>query len=104
MSEWLPKENHEQEILDFFLDLACKTLEAENGCLQYVVSKQMAHPNATDPRDFKIMLMQEYESIEDFEKHCQAPYVIALFDKLIVNEDNSPIDNFECRVFSRALR
>jgi len=48
ISEWLPKENCEQNIFETFLDLARKTLEAEKGCIQYNVSKQMTHPSTTD--------------------------------------------------------
>lgn len=102
ISEWLPKENCEQDLLEIFHDLARKTLEAEKGCIQYNVSKQMAHPSTTEPRDFKIMLMEEFQSIEDFEKHCEAPYVAALFNKLFANKNTSLVDNYECRVFSKA--
>jgi len=102
ISEWLPKENCEQDIFEVFRDLARQTLLAESGCIQYNVSKQMAHHNTTEPRAFKFMLMQEFKSIEDFEKHCKAPYVVALFDRLIANKNTSPIDNYECRVFSKA--
>ena len=102
ISEWLPKENCEQDIFEIFRDLARQTLETEKGCIQYNVSTQVTHPNTTSPRDFKIMLMQEFKSIEDFEKHCEAPYVAALFDKLIADQNTSLIDNYECRVFSKA--
>lgn len=102
ISEWLPKEKCEQALLDVFLDLARKTLKSESGCIQYNVSKQMTHHNTTAPRDFKIMLMQEFKSIEDFEKHCEAPYVLTLFDQLIANKNTALIDNYECRVFSKA--
>jgi quinol monooxygenase YgiN len=102
ISEWLPKANCEQEAFEIFLNLARKTLNAERGCLQYNVSKQMTHPNTTGPRNFKIMLMQEFKSIEDFDQHCAAPYVAELFDKLIANKNTSLIKNYECRAFFKA--
>ncbi len=102
ISEWLPKRNLEQDIFEVFRDLARQTLSSEKGCIQYNVSKHMTHHYTTEPRDFKIMLMQEFKSIEDFEKHCEAPYVVALFDRLIANKNTSPIENYECRVFSKA--
>jgi quinol monooxygenase YgiN len=101
ISEWLPKENCEHGLFEAFRDLAWQTLSAEKECIQYIVSKQMTHHNTTQPRDFKIMLMQEFKSIEDFERHCEAPYVVALFDKLVSNKNTSLIDNYECRVFSK---
>ena len=103
ISEWLPKENYEQHVFEVFHDLAQKTLEAEKGCLQYNISKQISHPNTTGPRDFIIMLMQEFKCIEDFEKHCEAPYVVDLFDKLILNKNDPLIENYECRVFLKTV-
>ena len=102
ISEWLPKENFEQEVFEAFCGIARQTLAAEEGCIQFNVSKQLLHPNTTEPRNFKIMLMQEYKSITDFEKHCEAPYVVALFDELIKNRNPPLIENYECRIFSKA--
>jgi quinol monooxygenase YgiN len=101
ISEWLPKENCEQRLLEAFQDLARKTLDDEKGCVQFNVSKQLLHSKTTAPRDFKIMLMQEYESVEDFEKHCEAPYVVEAFEVLLENKGTALIDNYECRIFSK---
>jgi hypothetical protein len=45
--------------------------------------------------------MQEYESVEDFEKHCEAPYVVEAFEVLLENKGTALIDNYECRIFSK---
>ena len=101
ISEWIPKEGREDEVFEQFKGLARQTLQQEKGCLQYNVTKQIPHANANGSTNYKILLMQEFESEADFEAHCQAPYVVDLSERILSDPKTSPIEDWQLRVFEK---
>ncbi len=102
VSEWLPKDNHEQTLFESFQELARITLEKEKGCLKYHVTRQISHPGTKGESKFAILLIQEYENIEAFNKHCDSEHVSDFSKKHVGDESTSIIKDWRCRVFSEA--
>lgn len=100
VSEWLPKKHHEEALFSHFKALARTTLEKESGCLQYLVTRQMAHPKATGESKFNILLIQEYDSIHSFDSHCSSAHVLEFAQKHLAHTDTGLVDHWRCRMFS----
>lgn len=100
ISEWLPKASCEQELLDVFKRLAAMTLEKENGCLRYHVTRQERHPGAPGQTEYPIILIQEYATKADFDKHCDSEYVSKFAEKYLINEETKLIDDWRCRLLA----
>lgn len=79
------KEGKEQELLEVLAALEPQTTR-EDGCIQYTVTKQFAHPNATG-KSFPIVFNEIWASKEDFELHCNKPYISNFFETHCVKED-----------------
>lgn len=73
------KEGKEQELIEALQTLEPKTLR-EDGCIQYIVTKQFSHPNATGS-SFPIVFNEIWESQEAFELHCTKPYITGFFQE-----------------------
>ncbi len=100
VSEWVPKEGCEEELWDCFKELMASTLEQEPGCIRAHVTRQVPHPGATGESKYKIILLQEYESVDAFDAHCGSDYVRNFADTHL--GDESIIVDWRCRLFSEA--
>lgn len=102
VSEWIAKENHEEELLDCFKKLLAKTMEQEEGCVKARVTQQITHPGAPTQSEYTIVLLQEYVSLEAFDHHCKSAYVADFFKTYIEDKKTSIVKDWRCRLFSEA--
>ena len=79
------KETKEQELLELLQGLEQRT-KREDGCIQYIVTKQFSHANATG-KSFPIVFNEIWESKEAFELHCNKSYIKDFFQKQCVDKD-----------------
>jgi len=100
ISEWLPKKNHEQILLESFKKLASLTLEKEQGCLKYNVTRQILHPGTKGQSKYTIILVEEFANIEAFEIHCQSEHVSDFVKNYIENKNTGVVEDWRCRIFS----
>lgn len=100
VSEWLPKENCEEQLFKTFKYLMEFTSANEKGCLRAHATRQIPHPGATGQSKYRIILLQEYENIDAFNAHCRSPYVREFVEKYLIDETTSPIKEWRCRLFS----
>lgn len=100
VSEWLPKENHEQELWLAFKKLLALSLKKEKGCLRAHVTWQIAHPGSPGKSKYTIVLLQEYLNVAVYDAHCKADYVTNFVKKYIDNMDTAIVENWRCRLFS----
>ncbi len=100
VSEWLPKENCEEELWDFFKELMALTKKNESGCIRAHATRQIPHPGSPGKSKYKIVLLQEYVDIKAFDAHCHADYVKSAFKKYIEDEETSIVKDWRCRLFS----
>ena len=91
------KETKEQELLELLQGLEPRT-KREDGCIQYIVTKHISHPNATG-KSFPIVFNEIWESKEAFELHCNKPYIKEFFHKHCVLEDGL-VKDFNVCVYS----
>ena len=71
VSEWLPKENCEEELWNLLKELMALTKKNESGCIRAHATRQIPHPGAPGKSKYKIVLLQEYVDIKAFDIHCQ---------------------------------
>lgn len=100
VSEWLPKENCEEELRKQFKSLMALTLENEQGCIRAHVTHPILHPGATGKTQYKIVLLQEFSDRQAFDAHCLAEYVKDFAEKYVINEDTSLVKEWRCRLLS----
>lgn len=100
VSEWLPKENYEEELWDFFKELMKITKKNESGCIRAHATRQISHPGAPGKSKFKIVLLQEYVDINAFEAHCNSDHVKNAFNKYMADPETSIIEDWCCRLLS----
>lgn len=100
VSEWLPKENCEEEAWIFFKELMRLTKKNEIGCVRAHATKQIPHPGSPGKSKYKIVCLQEYVDIKAFDAHCNADYVKSAFKTYIENEKTAIIEDWTCRLFS----
>jgi quinol monooxygenase YgiN len=91
------KKGKEEKLLKVLQSLEPKTLR-EDGCIQYIVTKQIAHPNATG-KSFPIVFNEIWESKEAFELHCNKKYITDFFQKECVDKDGL-VKDFNVCVYS----
>ena len=56
VSEWLPKENCEEELWLFFKELMALTKKSERGCIRAHATRQIPHPGAPGNSKYKYKL------------------------------------------------
>ena len=100
IAEFLPRQNHEQELFELLNNLAAQTLKNEKGCLSYLVTRQVLHPGAQGVSKYKIVSIEEFSDKSAFENHCSASYVIDFVKQYIEPKDTSIVDDFCVRLFS----
>ncbi len=99
VSEWLPKEGFEQELLIKFKKLMALTLENEKGCLRAHATRQVLHPSALGKSKYTIILLQEYVDLNAFEAHCSADYVVNAFKELVESPASAMVSEWQVRLF-----
>lgn len=100
VSEWLPKENHEEELWNFFKELMALTKKHEKGCIRAHATRQITHPGSPGKSKYTIVLLQEYSDIAAFDAHCQTDYVKNAFQNCVENEKTAIVKEWCCRLFS----
>lgn len=100
VSEWLPKENCEQELWKQFKNLMAVTLKNESGCIRAHATRQISHPGAPGKSKYKIILLQEYVDTKAFDIHCGKDYVTNFVKKYIENKETSLVEDGRVRLFS----
>lgn len=100
VSEWLPKENCDEQAWDFFKELMATTKREEPGCVSAHATRQISHPGSPGKSKYKIVLLQEYVDIEAFDAHCQADYVKSAFERYVGDVGTAIIEEWTCRLFS----
>ncbi len=91
------KEGKEQELLETLQGLEPQTTR-EDGCIQYIVTKHIEHPNAMG-KSFPIVFNEIWESKEAFELHCNKPYITNFFETQCVDK-NGLVEDFNVCVYS----
>ena len=79
------KEGLNEELFKVLQSLEPQTIR-EDGCIQYIVTKQFSHANATG-KSFPIVFNEIWESKEAFELHCNKSYIKDFFQKQCVDKD-----------------
>jgi len=98
VSEWLAKEEHDNELYEQFKKLMSITREREQGCVKAHVTRQVKHPGSPGQSPYKIFLLQEFTNQQAFDLHCAADYVKEAFDKLVDGKD-AIVQEWMCRLF-----
>lgn len=100
VSEWLPKENKEQEFWRHVKKLMALTLEKEKGCLRAHATRQINHPGSPGKSKYTIVLLQEYVNLQAFDIHCRSDYVASFAKTYVQNEETAIVKEWTCRLFS----
>jgi len=58
----------------------------EDGCLQYIVTRQITSPFAKG-KSFSIVFNEIWQNMEAFEAHCQRPEIIHFFETYCLASD-----------------
>ncbi|MGF1734558.1 putative quinol monooxygenase [Photobacterium satsumensis] len=77
IAQFLPKEGREQELFAALQALEPNTLR-EDGCLQYIVTRQINSPFA-EGTSFPIAFNEIWSDMPSFEAHCQRKEIQAFF-------------------------
>ena len=91
------KDGKEQELFEVLRSLEPQTTR-EDGCIQYIVTKHIPNDYATGT-SFPIVFNEIWASKEDFEAHCNKPYITNFFESQCVNE-NGLVADFNVCVYS----
>lgn len=97
IASFKPKEGKFEELFKTLQALEPQTLR-EDGCIQYTVTKHIAHPNAQGT-SFPIVFNEIWASKEDFEIHCAKEYIANFFQTHCVDE-NGFVEDFNVCVYS----
>lgn len=88
------KDGKENELFEVLQALEPKT-SREDGCIQYTVTKQISNPYAQG-ESYPIVFNEIWASKEDFEEHCNKPYIKEFFQKHCLREDGLVKDSNVC--------
>ena len=91
------KEGCEEALIEALQALEPKTTR-EDGCMQYIVTKHIEHPNAMG-KSYPIVFNEIWESKEAFELHCNKPYITNFFQTQCVDE-NGLVEDFNVCVYT----
>lgn len=78
VAQFDPKEGKEEELFRLLQALEPDTLR-EDGCLQYIVTRQISSPFATG-KSFPVVLNEIWEDRYAFEAHCARKAIVAFFE------------------------
>ena len=102
ISEWLPKEGCDQEVVERLKSLMDMTRTSEKGCVQAYAFEQIAHPKSPGTSKYKIVLFQEYKALADFNTHTEMPYVKEFVKTYIEHPETAIIQDGTCRLFRKS--
>ncbi len=85
VAQFLPKAGKEAELFKVLQSLEPNTLR-EDGCLQYVVTRQIQSPFA-DGESFPIAFNEIWADLASFEAHCQRAEIKAFFEQYCLAEN-----------------
>jgi quinol monooxygenase YgiN len=97
IASFKPKEGKFQELFETLQALEPQT-QREDGCIQYLVTKHVSHPNAQG-ESFPIVFNEIWESKEAFEIHCAKPYIENFFQTHCVSETGL-VEDYNVCVYS----
>ncbi|MDP4946465.1 MAG: antibiotic biosynthesis monooxygenase, partial [Alishewanella sp.] len=85
VAQFLPKAGKEAALFKVLQSLEPNTLR-EDGCLQYIVTRQLASPFA-EGKSFPIAFNEIWADIASFEAHCQRAEIKHFFETYCVADD-----------------
>lgn len=91
------KEGKDSQLFKILQSLEPLTLR-EDGCIQYIVTKHISHPNAQG-ESLPIVFNEIWASKEAFEEHCNKPYIVNFFQEQCLNSDGL-VEKFNVCVYS----
>ena len=97
IAEFLPKSGQEQALFEVLRALEPQTLR-EDGCIQYLVTRQIASSFA-EGTGFPIVFNEIWQDMNAFEEHCQKDYIVNFFEQQCLAE-NGLAEKWNVRVFS----
>ena len=100
VSEWLAKENQEQQLWQLFKSLMATIAQQEKDCIRAHATRQIDHPGSPGKSKYTIILLQEYVNVQAFDLHCKANYVTDFFKTYIDNPETGIVADWQCRLFS----
>lgn len=69
ISEWLPKNGHEEEFWEK-AKMHMKRTQKEEGCISARITKPVDHPRMPEQTKYTVVLLQQYKNVEAFTDHC----------------------------------
>ena len=90
VAQFLPKAGKEAALFKVLQSLEPNTLR-EDGCLQYIVTRQLASPFA-EGKSFPIAFNEIWADIASFEAHCQRAEIKHFFETYCVADDGLAAD------------
>lgn len=97
IASFKPKVGQEEALFKILQALEPQT-QREDGCIQYVVTKHIDHPNAKGT-SFPIVFNEIWASKEAFELHCAKDYITNFFQTHCV-DSNGLVQEFNVCVYS----
>ena len=91
------KDGKVEELFKILQALEPQTIR-EDGCIQYLVTKHISHPNALGT-SFPIVFNEIWASKEAFEIHCAKDYITDFFQSRCV-DSNGLVEEFNVCVYS----
>ncbi|EOD55690.1 putative quinol monooxygenase [Aeromonas molluscorum] len=85
IAQFLPKPGQEQALFAVLQGLEPNTLR-EDGCLQYIVTRQLASPFA-EGESYPIAFNEIWRDNASFEAHCQRAEIKDFFERYCLAED-----------------
>ncbi|WP_027857695.1 putative quinol monooxygenase [Marinobacterium jannaschii] len=85
VAQFLPKPGKEAELFAVLQALEPNT-QREDGCLQYLVTRQIASPFA-EGESYPIVFNEIWQDMAAFEAHCQRREIQQFFETQCVAED-----------------
>lgn len=84
-AQFLPKKGKDTELFRVLQSLEPNTLR-EDGCLQYIVTKQIQSPFA-EGKSFPVVFHEIWKDMASFEEHCQRDEISNFFERYCLSED-----------------
>lgn len=100
IAEFLPKEGCEQELFDQLNHVKAKSLKHEEGCLRYLVTKQIPHAISPQMSKYTIVTIEEFVDMQAFDKHGSSSYFKDFFHKYVENKSTGLVEDLNVRLFS----
>lgn len=90
LAQFQAKPGKESQLFKTLQSLEPNTLR-EEGCLQYIVTRQIASPFA-EGKSFSIVFNEIWQDMEAFEKHCQRSEIVDFFNTYCLADDGLAAD------------